>query len=444
MNKAIEARNRNMTPSQQIDVLGGKMPDADKIAFVDLKQLTGHDGSGFFMPGYVPGENATFRAAGIKGQAQTVDYKQYIKDVYGVEQFYVPAVNAPTEWKEMYSKNGLPAIQNKIKNGEWSQTDFDKYMLDIMKFDALLPDSLLKSPVYKGLPNADAAKLFLGSDIAFVQTAAQFKTQKNSLGRQMSQSLDLTPEQVLENEKAWEDYINMLKYNPDETIKTLFSDPNASLDRMVQNNPALLWEDPLARKRVYDEIVSARISQMNGELRAPGLLGMALASANPFDVIAQLGEKNRLKIKDKNLASALSLRSRPGGNDRIAAGFLSDDTIAGGRWPATPGEQYLLDVDKDYYEAGKKYGIADNVMYVNANTIAKMGGGDVDGDTIQYLRGRLQELVQSSTQSRNSKYGKRNNNLKPEPVEINRAMQPNDMADLIYRQAVSAIRLGMI
>jgi hypothetical protein len=212
----------------------------------------------------------------------------------------------------------------------------------------------------------------------------------------MSQSLDLTPEQIEANEKAWEDYINMLKYDTTGTINALFGDPNASLDKRVRDTPALLQSDPLARKRVYDEIVNARISQMNGEIRSPGDIGMALASANMFDIIMKLGAANRLQVKDQNLARVLSLKGKAG-QDYVGAGFLDDDVIAGGRWPATPGEQYVLNVSKQFMEYARKYGAADDVIYVNPDTIAKMGGGDVDGDTIQYLRGRLQKLVESST-----------------------------------------------
>jgi hypothetical protein len=51
----------------------------------------------------------------------------------------------------MFSKGGLPAIRHQVEQGQLSQEDFNKYMLDIMKYEALIPDSLLKSPVYKGL-----------------------------------------------------------------------------------------------------------------------------------------------------------------------------------------------------------------------------------------------------------------------------------------------------
>lgn len=67
MTKRTEARNRMMTPSVPMTELGGRMPSKNRIAFVDLSSVSGLDGAMMFMPGFIPGDNATIRAPGIKG-----------------------------------------------------------------------------------------------------------------------------------------------------------------------------------------------------------------------------------------------------------------------------------------------------------------------------------------------------------------------------------------
>jgi len=196
-NKNLEARNRDLTPTVPIERLGGRLPSKSKIAFVDLKsiegllpgqkkdEVTGLDGASFFMPGYIPGNNATFRVGGMKGIAATVDYKQMIRDLYGVDHMYVPAINASEETKKLYNTKGIQAVRDKL-----TEEEFSKQMLDIMEYDALITDSVIKSPLFQNKSNKEAQDVWqelvstpLGFGIG--KTGSQFISRKSSLGRQM-------------------------------------------------------------------------------------------------------------------------------------------------------------------------------------------------------------------------------------------------------------------
>ncbi len=181
---------------------------------------------------------------------------------------------------------------------------------------------------------------------------------------------------------------------------------------------------------------------------------MGLAVPNAAEQIIKIGQKNGLRIRNKHLANILSLRSQDNADGTyagLAAGFLSDPNVGAGRWPAVPGEQYLAYLSKEYLKAGRKYGLTDDVIYTNMDTIAKMGGGDVDGDTIQLLREDLYRYVQSTYQGRTNKYGKRNPDIKPTAEQIQqennytpRSQTPEDIYKLMFRQAVSQIKMGSI
>ena len=442
LNKQLEARNRDLTPSVPIEQLGGRLPSQDRIAFVDMKSITGHDGSSFFMPGYIPGKNATYRVGGQKGVAQTVDYKQLVQDLFGQNEFYLPALNAPQDIKDLFATKGIDAVREKL-----SESEFADYFLDIMKYDALISDSVIKTPAYKGLNNAGAQRFFYNSiggpeGFGIVKTAAEFLTKQRSLGSQMSQYADLSVEELEENQKAWENYIHELRYDPVKTAQRLFGDPNSALDKKITDNPGLIWEDPIARRRVLNEISSARESMSRQELFGQDNLMMGLVAANPGELFLKLGAMNGYRTQNDALAKVLSLS-----DGSVGAKFLSDlgdQRIVAARWPGVPGEQFAMDVDQRYSSLGDRYGLADNVVYINTSAIHKMGGGDVDGDTVEILRNKLRDYYEHTIQKRGTVYGTRNEDLKQPPIAIHRGVQSSDMADLLYREAALPMLLGAV
>lgn len=206
MTKRTEARNRLLTPSVPMAELGGKMPAKNRIAFVDASSFSGLDGAMMFMPGFIPGGDATLRAPGIKGVGQSVDFHKMIHDLYGddVTEFFLPAINAPEDLKRRYKTEGINAIRSSI-----TPADFTKYFIDIMQHDALITDSVVKSDFFRetGLSNSelqdrlmDTLQLSGAGGFRVYKTAREFWTDdKHSLSAQFAQNLDLTEEDVQRN-----------------------------------------------------------------------------------------------------------------------------------------------------------------------------------------------------------------------------------------------------
>lgn len=437
LNKQLEARNRLLTPNTPIEQLGGNIPSPSKIAFVDLKSFTGHDGSSFFMPGYIPGDNATFRVGGFKGLAQTVDYKTMIRDLYGddVSSFYLPALNAPKDIKDRFNNQGI---------GGFNQKELDRYFYNIMNYDALISDSVVKTPILQdeSLTKRQLANTWKGlidqTGFGIVATAQDFLSKQDSLGTQLSQMLNLTPEQAEENNKKWNDYISRLSNDTQFAINTLFSDETDPLSQRVREDNSLLWTDRLAADRLLTKIEQARIAQLSGELYGRDELVLGLAGANPAEQILKLGKLQNLSVKNQDLANVLALS-----DNTISFGQLNkDQNVGGSRWPGSWSQQYALNLSKEYADAVRKYGMSPDVIYTNTGTIAKMGGGDVDGDTVQLMRGALYNIVANTVASGN--FNDQGRDLTPSPIAIDRPYQPSDFASLLYRQLASSMVLGAV
>ena len=454
LNKELEARNRLLTPGVPIQSIGGRMPGNNQIAFIDTKGFKDKDGvplldgASFIMPGYIPGKNALVRAPAVKGQMQTVDFKQMIKDIYGEDttEFFMPFMNAPKEMKELFEEKGIEAVKKAYAdNGK--KEDFKKDFLNIMDYEAIVSDSMLKSGTYRDLATNEDVQNFFGNQLKTIgglritKTVQDFLTSQSSLGRQMSQMIYMSPEEALANNKKWDDYINNLQRDPSFAVEKLFSDKNNPLHAEIQNNPAMIWSHPLARKELMSAIESARMSQMYGEIFGDGDLSMGLASINPAESIMRFGQMNGLKISNNDLAKKLTLSD----GDISFGKTIGLKQIAGGRWPASWTEQFWLNQVDDYLTYADKYGMTKDAIYTNMKTIAKMGGGDVDGDTIQLLKNQLAEMVFNSQETRKQQIGDYTpKDLKPDDITVNRSQNSKDFADLLYRQVAAQIELGIV
>lgn len=462
LNKPIEARNRLLTPGVPFSQIGGSMPDKHKVAFVDLETLTGHNGSSFFMPGYLPGGDLTLRTVGFKGVGQSQDYKQMIRDVYGkdIEEFYLPQVNAPEEMKKLFKERGIDAVKGMYLNNP--SRKFEEDFLNIMDYDALITGSMLKTPIYNGKSNSEMQDIFydiqaMTGGMRGVQTAKGFESTQNSLSRQVSQNLDMTIEQAEANQKKWNEYIYRLQNDPEFIKEKLFSDKNDVLSQKIQSegNDSLLWQDPEARSRINNAIESALQSKMYGEIFADkNELSMHLALSNFGEQMLRTGKMNNLDIQNKELADVLGMgydiqdKDNPNyiafGSGSKPADFIKQ--IAAWRYPNNVLEQFPVSLAEDYMRIMSKYGMNKYGAYMNMATIAKMGGGDVDGDTIQRAQGNIAELAKQTYATRQSQIGDYTvPNLKSDSVEFSkRKMKPEDMADLLYRQASASFEMSAI
>lgn len=487
LNKPIEARNRMLTPGVPFSKLGGRMPSKDRVAFVDLETLTGHNGSSFFMPGYLPGGDLTLRSVGFKGLGQTVDYKQMIRDLYGKDttSFYVPFMNAPENIKTLFKEKGIDAVraayQNETTRNQHGLTGrkFEEDFLDIMNYDALITSSMIKTPIYKkARTNAEVADTFYAINemiggMRGVKTAGDFYSRQKSLSQQVARNLLLSPEEAAANQEKWNQYINDLMHNPAAIKKYLFSDPNDELSKKVQENESLMFSDNEARNRINEAIASARISQMYNEMYSPGGLSMRVAMANPAEQILRLGRMNNADVKRKKLAEVLGMGYydiggqgkdvvsipgidvpqnirklyREGGIDAVRAAFQASLPTSGLRYPNNVTEQYSLELSKRYAQLASHYGLNKDGIYLNMATISKMGGGDVDGDTVQIIQGELANVIKRTFEDRTQKLGGyKAPNLKKAETKFDKARTSSeqDFADLLYRQATASFQMGAV
>lgn len=522
--KTFEARNRLLTPGVPISSLGGKVPEMNKVAFVRMKDVlsraesdakadkteTGLDGAMFFMPGYIPGGDATVRAPSVKGVAETVDFKKMIRDLYGqdTKEFFVPAYSASDEMVRLYSAGGFDAIRNAVNEttGEplYTQEDIDKNFVDIMKFDALVTDSVIKTPFAKGKSQDELRDWFgtsldLSGGLRIVKTADEFWSEKGRLSNSVGQKLDMTPEELQANQDRWSSHIRKLEKDPNYIIKTLFSDDTEVLSKRIRENPGLIYSDPMAMDRVQSAIDSANLARMNNEVYANGMMMMGLALANPAEQILKFGELNGMSVQNQKLVDKLALRDVTDSKGNYVAGqiasavaadrwtlkpdapedfaklfnekgiqgireaktsegkkkytkkdinkYLNQELdLAGLRYPNNQAEQFALHNAANYISLLDNYGLNRHGIYMNAGTIGKMGGGDFDGDTVQLLLDDLYEMSKRTYANRTSVLGadKGADRLKSPSEVWNRKSNPSDVADLLWRQSVASFSMGAV
>lgn len=522
--KTFEARNRLLTPGVPISSLGGKVPEMNKVAFVRMKDVlsraesdakadkteTGLDGAMFFMPGYIPGGDATVRAPSVKGVAETVDFKKMIRDLYGqdTKEFFVPAYSASDEMVRLYSAGGFDAIRNAVNEttGEplYTQEDINKNFVDIMKFDALVTDSVIKTPFAKGKSQDELRDWFgtsldLSGGLRIVKTADEFWSEKGRLSNSVGQKLDMTPEELQANQDRWSSHIRKLEKDPNYIIKTLFSDDTEVLSKRIRENPGLIYSDPMAMDRVQSAIDSANLARMNNEVYANGMMMMGLALANPAEQILKFGELNGMSVQNQKLVDKLALRDVTDSKGNYVAGqiasavaadrwtlkpdapedfaklfnekgiqgireaktsegkkkytkkdinkYLNQELdLAGLRYPNNQAEQFALHNAANYISLLDNYGLNRHGIYMNAGTIGKMGGGDFDGDTVQLLLDDLYEMSKRTYANRTSVLGadKGADRLKSPSEAWNRKSNPSDVADLLWRQSVASFSMGAV
>lgn len=450
-NKIIEAANRSLTPSIPFEELGGVNPDASKIGFVKMKNVFGHDGSIISMPGYIPGGDGILRMAGIKGVGQEADYKRMIKDAFKLKDgdpFYMPGLNVPKELEDIYDKKGIQAI---LQDSRWGQSAIDQYFVDIMRKDMLIPDSVIKTPLFSGMSSDQAAATLdaLRSVFGGFRVVATAKDQltKNqiALSKQFTQNLVLTDEEVEENAKEWDNYIDRLKNDPEAQKEYVFNQKDNPLDIKFRENPSLIESNHLMQVRLKNAIESAE--RARSDLFAKDQLSMRMAAANPVEWILKAGQRNGLTVADKDFVDVYALA-----DDAIGAIGLEqnerDDTdfiVGGGRYPNTPNEAFPLVSSGGYRKFIRKYRLSPHVAYANTKTLAEMGGGDFDGDTIQFIVGKIAEKVFPRTKATRDKQIVKREKGEENPLKMptgDRKIHAEQYADMLYRQIVAPIYMG--
>lgn len=470
-NKIFEARNRNLTPSIPFSEVGGRIPKTSKIGLVDLKSMFGIDGAMFAMPGYIPGQNATIRMPGmnLKGVAQTFDWKSAIKDAYSLKDgdpFYVPGLNTPKELKELYENGGLKAIQD---NDIWGKDHYgntlSKYFSDIMKLDMLIGDSLIKSPIFgvnelNNLSGADADAFMRDrlermpeeDKFRLVETAAQHSTTRQlGLGTQMSQNLVMTKEDYAKNKALWEDYITQLSSNEEYQKKYVFN-TNDAVDVAFREDPSILERTPAAQTRLQEALNAAHLAMRKGQIFGRGegsKISMYMALANPGMFMLKAAKANGYIGNGNEDAFKL-------GTGVIAGSpTLGQTSIAGGRFPNTFLEQFGLTPSVKMNELIKsgKYGLGKDGIYADADTLAKMGGGDFDGDQIQLVTGWIADIFKRTEKVRTEQIKSHTKQEAEEEIKKigmptdkngNKIRTPSMIGDYLGRSVASSIFMGQV
>lgn len=177
-----------------------------------------------------------------------------IKDLYGqtTTSFYLPAMNAPKEAKDIFAD---PTKGIEYARKHYSPEQFSDYFLDVMQYDALVTDSVIKSDFYRDVKNprtgvvqhkgnaelqrrlSDALHLLGDGSFKVYETADGFWSDgKVSLSAQMSQGLSLTEDDIKENDRLWNAYMQDLQ-DPAKVIGMLFSDQTDPVSKRVTSNP---------------------------------------------------------------------------------------------------------------------------------------------------------------------------------------------------------------
>lgn len=463
LNKSIEARNRDLTPSVPFAEIGGRMPAASKIGFTDLKGVMGLDGGGWIMPGYIPGEAGTIRSVGIKGSMMSVDYKKAYRDLYGEDaEWFLPFANAPEPIKKMFKEQGIDAVRAAYNNPETrvamglgnNPSAFYQHFFDAMKMDAVIDKSEIKTDFYDkmNLPEMQEAV----TDIAnmtggwrMVATAKDFLTKSGALSKQVSQNLDLTPEELNANREKWDQYIFDLRNSPQKAVQRLFADQTVPLNKMLNENPGLLWEIPEAKSKVLEAIQSAELSRQHNKIFAEGDLLNALALPNIGEIMMKTSTGKT--VQNKELARILGLGMNSKQDHDIVAlaawAGMPTNVFSGLRFPNNVTEQYALSNSQKYIDLLDEYGMSKDALYLNMKTIQKMGGGDVDGDTVTLARNQLHNIMVRTQKNRTAMIGEGYTpNISLTGVEDFDKRQANagDFADLLYRQAAATFRMAAI
>ena len=476
LNKALESTNRNSSPSVPLSELGTKLPGFSQIGVVNMNEILGKDiplfdGSSMWMPGIMPSKALTLRGAGdaFKGTAGTVDFKAAIRKAYGqnTNEFYLPSAGAPEDIVKLWRRGGIEAIRKSF--GDQAAQD---YFVDAMQMSALIDQTMIKnSDAFtkisnnKSVPKTQAEIRNWLEQVwsqnggpRVMQTSEGYLSRQNSLSETVMQHMHLTPKEIEENTRLWNDYIAELR-TPEGAVNHLFQSETDPLHMAVRANPSLITTDPHARKIVDNAIMAAEISRSRQEGFGRGNLAMALAMPNPFSVILAAGKANGLKVQDEKLAKIMGMKTRRGEEDVIATMLPEfngkDDAsrlLAGLRYPNNFAEQFKLYSDQDYLDLIKEFGMDENSVYMNMRTIAKMGGGDFDGDTIQLMRESLAKAARRTFDANkdilNLKWDKAGNVNYPfkeiEPQAIMRPISTEDKVNLLFREAMSAFGLSGI
>lgn len=480
-NKDLEAFNRSITGSIPFTQLGGINPDIDKVGVVDISSLFPFnakdkesqlpiDGSMLMMPGHIPGGDAIIRVPFMngKGVAQSFDYKGYLRDLFGLkegEPFYLPGVNMPDDLNSIYQKAGLAGIQkHKTYGGNQYQDTLSKYFVDIMGLDALIDKSLIKSTIldpgtgsrFTGeAANKEIQRRmrFFGPEGLFrvVDTAEGHSTNRQtSLSTQIGQNLMMTPEEIKENRDKHLQFIKDLQTNP-EVQKTRVFNTDSALDVAFRANPTMLQNSPAAQTKLQQRIMSEEQALREGKLFAQGELSMEIALANYGSVLASAGMKNGYRVQNNDLLNTFSL-----GENQFATSdyqkFLGK-AVATDRYPSTVGQTSAYEVQEKLSQAIRSgaYGLNPYGVYYNPSALAKMGGGDFDGDTVQIIIGKIAEVAKRTYEIRSKQlapYKAKKQAIESEFKKMempgNGTIDENFIASAVARQAGMTILLGSV
>lgn len=468
LNKDFEARNRNLTPSVPFSEIGAAIDGKKtKFAVVDLEKYFGIDGAMFAMPGITPGGDATIRAPfmNMKGVMQSLDWKTIIRDIYGLKEddpFYIPGVNLPEELGKLYETGGLDAVKNNAKyGGENYQKTLDTYFEDIMKADVLVSSSLVKTDLLDGLSGRAATEFFINRynsvkdsrDLfRLVKTAEQLQTMgQMRLSLQMAEKIAYTPDEIVNNAKAWRQHIDKLRNDADYQKEHIFTG-DADEDKRFRQDPVKAIGIASVQTRISEAIATAENMMMSGLPFEANNLQMRLALVHPGSFITGAGDRSGYKIKNAQLYNNF----KPNDNEEkgeyevIAPGILK--AIAGGRYPTGFNEIFALKNNGLLAQMALdgKYGLNKDALYLSPMAIQMMGGGDFDGDTVQLLLDELAQTAMRSGQEMKDRLEAKgvdtsiDKENKDTPIEPGTKMNESFIAQLGFRQLQQSVKLGAV
>ena len=319
-----------------------------------------------------------------------------------------------------------------------------------MDMDWLLSDTMIKTPFLKqaGLTQSQIRERL--GDIMFDENGVAIPgmglrihktdegalvTDQASLSQQLTRTLLFNDDELDARVREHVTKINRLRNDPAYQMRYIFNDPTNPLHQAVNKNWGLTHYAPEARKAIEDAVAAEEKDFYQNRIKTHGNAAMALALMDPY--LAFAGSLAINEVADANNILHLTDDQIAFNAERLGQRNQQNLNTIAFRFPYTKGQHYKLDTEQrqKFMKQVAKYGGSVNGVYVTPQAIAKMGGGDFDGDTLQLLFGDLATIAERTQNS----YIQTEDKTAPQSKPMNRAATAADMARLAFRSSVAPI-----
>lgn len=203
-----------------------------------------------------------------------------------------------------------------------------------------------------------------------------------------------------------------------------------------------MYSSPEARAELENVIRSTESDLFQHKMGAGDKARMGLASVDPFgfflpfmgpaDVAQEIAE---LSLRPDQIAYDLKSMNLTGDDKKDIVGF---------RHPVTFGQVFSLNAERNdqYMKMMEELGASTKVVYASPETLAKMGGGDFDGDTLQLIFGQVAARIKEAGVTSLSLPNRPKPKVKH--TQMNRTAKPEDFADLFHRFGITPLILGSV